>query len=205
MATTTDLPAGGTEYEVGGQFDEAFAAPGRPRGHYEDLLAALQGTDLDALEELVTEHVRASGVTFGEGAPFVIDPVPRLITAAEWAELETGLAQRVRALDAFVADIYGPRWILQAGVIPERVLEGIAFIEADMAGVPRPPAAWIAVAGLDVVRGVDGQFRVLEDNVRTPSGMAYALAARRAIAEHVPYAGRRRDIAAELAGCLRWA
>jgi uncharacterized circularly permuted ATP-grasp superfamily protein len=205
MAATTDLPAGGTEYAVGDHFDEAFAGPGAPRAHYVDLLAALGDTDLDVLEDLVTEHVRDSGVTFGEGAPFVIDPVPRLITSPEWDELETGLAQRVRALDAFVADVYGARWIVQAGVVPERVLDGIGFQELDMRDVPRPPAAWVGVAGLDVVRGDDGHFRVLEDNVRTPSGMAYALAARRAIAEHVPYAGRRRDIAAELATYLRWA
>src|SRR4051812_7128119 len=205
MAATTDLPAGGPDYAVGAQYDEAFAGPGQPRGHYVDLLAALGDTDLDALEDLVTEHVRTSGVTFGEDAPFVIDPVPRLITSAEWDELETGLAQRVRALDAFVADVYGARWIVQAGIVPERVLAGIGFQEPDMREVPRPPAAWVAVAGLDVVRGDDGHFRVLEDNVRTPSGMAYALAARRAIAEHVPYAGRRRDIAAELATYLRWA
>ena len=205
MAVATDMPAGAIDYSVGTHFDEAFARAGEPRGHYVDLLTALGGTDLDALEDLVTGHVRHSGVTFGEGAPFVIDPVPRLITAAEWAELETGLAQRVRALDAFVADVYGARWIVQAGVVPERVLDGIGFQEADMRDVPRPPAAWIGVAGLDVVRGDDGHFRVLEDNVRTPSGMAYALAARRAIAEHLPYAGRRRDIAAELATYLRWA
>src|SRR3954465_6810573 len=205
MAATTHLPAGGTESAGGEHYDEAFEAPGAPREHYADLLAALGDTDLDALEELVTEHVRHSGVTFGEGAPFVIDPVPRLLTKAEWEELETGLAQRVRALDAFVADLYGKRWIVQAGVIPERVLDGIGFHEEDMRHAPRPPAAWIGVAGLDVVRGDDGHFRVLEDNVRPPSGMAYALAARRAIAEHLPYAGLRRDIAAELASYLRWA
>src|SRR3954452_5936166 len=205
VTATTDLPAGGTEYAVGEHYDEAFAGPGAPREHYADLLAALGDTDLDALEDLVTEHVRASGVTFGEGAPFVIDPVPRLIASGEWNELETRLAQRARALDAFVADVYGARWIVQAGVVPERVLAGIGFQEPDMHEVPRPPAAWVGVAGLDVVRGDDGHFRVLEDNVRTPSGMAYALAARRAIAEHVPYAGRRRDIAAELASYLRWA
>src|SRR4051794_28069278 len=204
MAATTDLPAGATDYPVGAYFDEAFEAPGAPREHYVDLLSALGGIDLDDLEELVTAHVRSSGVTFGEGEAFVIDPVPRLITSEEWAELESGLAQRVRALDAFVADVYGQRWIVQAGVVPERVLDGVGFQEPDMRDVPRPPAAWIGVAGLDVVRGADGHFRVLEDNLRTPSGMAYALAARRAIAEHLPYAGRRRDIAAEVAGYLRW-
>jgi carboxylate-amine ligase len=205
MAATQEqsLPAGAAEYDPGRGYDEAFASAGTPRPHYADLLAALAGTDLPKLEELVTAQVCDSGVTFGNGERFLIDPVPRLITAAEWRELETGLDQRVRALDAFVADVYGARWIVQAGVLPERVLDGIGFLEPDMRDVPRPPGAWVAIAGLDVVRDADGHFRVLEDNVRTPSGMAYALAARRAIAEHVPYAGRRRDIAAELATYLR--
>jgi uncharacterized circularly permuted ATP-grasp superfamily protein len=205
MAATEErpLPAGSEDYDPGDGYDEAFAAPGVPRGHYADLLAALGGADLPQLEELITAKVADSGVTFGPDAPFVIDPVPRLITAPEWHELETGLAQRVRALDAFVADVYGPRWIVQAGVLPEHVLEGVTFLEDDLHDVPRPPAAWVGIAGLDVVRDASGHFRVLEDNVRTPSGMAYALAARRAVAEHVPYAGRRRDIAAELAAYLR--
>ena len=190
-------------YDPGEGFDEAVERPGVARGHYADLFAALDGVDLDDLEERVTEHVRLGGCTFGEGAPFVIDPVPRLLTAAEWSELETGLAQRVRALDAFVADVYGPRWIFQAGVLGEHLLDGIGFLEPDARDFARPPAAWIGVAGLDVVRDRQGHFRVLEDNLRTPSGMAYALAARRAIAEHLPYAGRRRDIAAELATYLR--
>src|SRR4051812_18792332 len=203
MAATTDLPAGATEYAVGEHYDEAFAGPGDPRGHYAGLLTALRETDLDALEDLVTEHVRHSGVTFGEGAPFVIDPVPRLITALEWAELEAGLAQRVRALDAFVADVYGERRAVEAGLVPARLLEGIEFLEPDLSMFPPPHSAWISIAGLDVVRGADGHFRVLEDNVRTPSGLAYALIARHATTAHLPYDGRWRNIAAELATYLR--
>jgi uncharacterized circularly permuted ATP-grasp superfamily protein len=147
--------------------------------------------------------MRTSGVTFGDGAPFRLDPVPRLITATEWADLERGLSQRVRALDAFVADVYGERAAVAAGVVPQRILNGIGFLEPDLAQCPPPPAAWIGIAGLDVVRGADGHFRVLEDNVRTPSGMAYALVARRAVASHLPYDGRWRNIAAELATYVR--
>ena len=204
MAVTdgVGLPAGSAGYEAAG-YDEAFCAPGRPRAHYAPLLQALTGTDLDALERRVTEQVRASGCSFGgDAGTFVIDPVPRLITAAEWSELEAGLSQRLRALNAFVDDMYHERRALAAGVLPERVVSGVSFLEDDMRDV-RPQRAWIAIAGLDVVRGADGRFRVLEDNVRTPSGMAYALAARRAVGHHLPYAGRRRDIAVELAGLLR--
>src|SRR4051812_42265343 len=159
-------------------YDEAFTPEGSPRPHYADLLAALDGADLDDLGTRVSDHLASSGVTFGPGAPFHLDPVPRLITAAEWAELEAGLAQRVRALDAFVEDVYGERAAIAAGVLPESVLRGIAFLEPDLRDVPPPHGAWISIAGLDVVRDADGTFRVLEDNVRTPSGMAYALVAR---------------------------
>jgi uncharacterized circularly permuted ATP-grasp superfamily protein len=183
-------------------YDEAFTAPGTPRPYYAELLAALDGCDLDLLAERVTKHMRSNGATFGMGEVFRLDPVPRLVTAVEWADLEVGLAQRVRALDAFVADVYGDRAAVQAGIVPEHLLAGIEFLE-DLDRVPPPPSAWIGIAGLDVVRGDDGHFRVLEDNVRTPSGMAYALAARQAIAAHVPYDGRWRNIAAELATYLR--
>jgi uncharacterized circularly permuted ATP-grasp superfamily protein len=142
-------------------------------------------------------------VTFGEGAAFHLDPIPRLVTAEEWSQLESGLAQRVRALDAFIDDMYGERLALAAGVVPESVLAGIEFLEADLLEVPPPPAGWIGIAGLDVVRDADGTFRVLEDNVRTPSGMAYALVARQALAAHLPYDGRWRNIRAELATYLR--
>jgi carboxylate-amine ligase len=184
-------------------YDEAFAQDGEPRPHYAELLAALGDTDLDELAARVDRHLRMSGATFGEGSPFHLDPIPRLLTAAEWAELEAGLSQRVRALDAFVDDVYGERVALAAGVVPESVLTGIEFLEADLLEVPPPPGAWIGIAGLDVVRDADGTFRVLEDNVRTPSGMAYALIARQALAAHLPYDGRWRNIRAELATYLR--
>jgi uncharacterized circularly permuted ATP-grasp superfamily protein len=184
-------------------YDEAFGADGAPRSHYAELLATLEDVDLDELAARVDWHMRSSGVTFGEGSPFHLDPVPRLVTAAEWSELEAGLAQRVRALDAFVDDVHGERRAMAAGVVPDRVLAGIEFVEADLMAAPPPPAGWIGIAGLDVVRDADGAFRVLEDNVRTPSGMAYALVARQAVAAHVPYDGRWRNIRAELATYLR--
>src|SRR3954451_20979976 len=184
-------------------FDEAFDEEGTPRPHYADLIAALEDCDLDDLSDRVTDQLHHSGVTFGDGAPFRLDPVPRVVTAAEWAELETGLAQRLSALDVFVDDVYGERRAIDAGVVPEHVVAGIAFLEEDLRHAPPPPAAWIGIAGLDVVRDADGTFRVLEDNVRTPSGMAYALVARQAIDAHLPYDGRWRNIRAELATYLR--
>jgi uncharacterized circularly permuted ATP-grasp superfamily protein len=114
-------------------------------------------------------------VEFGD-EPFRLDPIPRVIAAADWTRLEAGLTQRVRALDAWCADVYGERRIVRDGVVPARVIDTIDTLEPDLVGVS--PPRWIGIAGLDVVRAPDGRFLVLEDNVRTPSGMAYAIAAR---------------------------
>jgi uncharacterized circularly permuted ATP-grasp superfamily protein len=118
------------------------------------------------------------GVTFGSlgDERFHLDPVPRMIDAGEWEALAAGLAQRVRALDAWCADAYGARRIVADGVVPARVIETTETFEPALVGVELP--LWVGIAGLDVVRGADGRFRVLEDNLRTPSGMAYAIAAR---------------------------
>jgi uncharacterized circularly permuted ATP-grasp superfamily protein len=133
----------------------------------------------------VREGWQRSGVGFSTGngdGGFFVDPVPRVIGADEWAGLEAGLIQRVRALDAFVADVYGERAIVAAGVVPARVIESARLLERRAEGLRPPGGIWIGVAGLDVVRGADGRFRVLEDNTRTPSGFGYALAARAELA-----------------------
>jgi carboxylate-amine ligase len=125
--------------------------------------------------------VVAGGVTFSsaDGEPdFHLDPVPRVIAAADWAPLAAGLTQRVRALDRFAADAYGERAIVAAGVIPERVLDSSVYAEPGARGVRPAGDAWVGIAGIDVVRAPDGRFLVLEDNLRTPSGIAYAVAAR---------------------------
>jgi carboxylate-amine ligase len=121
------------------------------------------------------------GVTFGPPGDeaFHLDPVPRIIAAADWERLDAGLIQRVRALDAWCADVYGERRIVRDGVVPERVIETIDTLEPSLRGLTLP--RWVGVAGLDIVRAPDGRFLVLEDNLRTPSGMAYAVAARAAI------------------------
>jgi uncharacterized circularly permuted ATP-grasp superfamily protein len=101
-----------------------------------------------------------------------------VLAADEWDRLAAGLAQRVRALEAWCADVYGPRRIVSDGVVPARVIETIETYEPRLQGVELP--LWVGIAGLDVVRAPDGRFLVLEDNLRTPSGMAYALIAREA-------------------------
>jgi uncharacterized circularly permuted ATP-grasp superfamily protein len=133
--------------------------------------------DRDPAELAAAARSALSGVTFGgDEERFEFDPVPRVIAAAEWEPLAAGLAQRVRALDCWCADVYGSRRIVRDGVVPARVMQTIDTYEPELQGLELP--LWVGVAGLDVVRGPDGRFLVLEDNLRTPSGMAYALAAR---------------------------
>ena len=104
-----------------------------------------------------------------------------MFSAGEWDLLDRGLAQRVRALDAFLRDAYGERRIVDAGVVPARLIEDGAFYEPDMQGLDVP--VWAGFAGLDVVRGADGAFAVLEDNVRMPTGLGFAPLAWEAVGE----------------------
>ena len=150
--------------------DEAFEADGRPRPLYRELLEELGRRDLGELLERVEAEVTGSGLTFGEGRPISIDPVPRLIVSEEWEKLETGLLQRARALNAFIADAYGPQRIFDAGVVPRRLLETSEGYAPAMAGLLDSEVPPAMVAGLDLVRGADGELRVLEDNLRMPSG-----------------------------------
>jgi uncharacterized circularly permuted ATP-grasp superfamily protein len=174
-------------------YDEAYERPGVPRAHYADLLGHLDRTDLSALRSRVADWVDTEGASFGT-EPFMLDPVPRVLTAAEWRELEAGIVQRVRALNAFVRDVHGPRAIVEAGVVPPVLLASADHHEPAMAGMAEHGANPIAVAGLDVVRDADGRFMVLEDNVRTPSGIAYALAARRVSDALLPRHPPLRDL-----------
>jgi uncharacterized circularly permuted ATP-grasp superfamily protein len=169
-------------------FDEAIGADGAPRPHYAELLGALGQLDLESVREALAEDAIAEGATFrvdGVDEDFRLDPVPRLIELEEWAPLAAGLAQRVRALDRFVADIYRDRAIISEGVVPARAVDTCDHYEPRVADLPTAPAR-IGVAGLDVMRGRDGRFRVLEDNVRTPSGFAYVLAARELLDRRLP-------------------
>jgi uncharacterized circularly permuted ATP-grasp superfamily protein len=103
------------------------------------------------------------------------DPIPRIIDAETWTELEAGLIQRVRALNAFIGDVYGEGAIMNDGVVPRDLVLGCPQFRREAAGICPPLGNFITVAGIDLVRGPDGRFFVLEDNVRTPSGVSYVL------------------------------
>jgi carboxylate-amine ligase len=166
-------------------FDEAFDASGTPRPHYAPLIAALAAEDLAALRERVDAQVAKNGLTFGEGEPIAVDPVPRLIEAEEWDRVQAGLAQRMRALNAFLLDAYGAQRIFDADVVPRRLLETSEGYSPSMHGLLDSEVPPATVAGLDLVRGKDGELRVLEDNLRMPSGATYAFAVREIVAAEI--------------------
>ena len=156
--------------------------------------AVLAEEDVERLREAARERVAAAGLLFRPGhgpTTFPLDPVPRVLTADEWDALKGGLAQRVKALSAFVADAYGPRRIVQAGIVPPRVIDTAEHYEPQMRGAEPPGGQWIGVAGLDLVRSPEGEFLVLEDNLMTPSGFGYAAAARDAVAGSLPPGAER--------------
>lgn len=190
MSQTAPLVVADEGYvPVGGAFDEAVEGDGSPRWHYQALLGALRQTDLEGLTGRVSDRLGAREVGFGTGArrrTFAVDPVPRIIPAAEWVGLEAGVAQRVRALNAFLADAYGDQRIVNAGRVPPRLIADAVDFEPMVAGFPPSGRAHAHIAGLDVVRDAGGKLLALEDNLRTPSGIAYADAARDAVGAHLP-------------------
>lgn len=192
--TAVEAPTG---YEPsGGAVDEAFDSDGAVRPAYAGVLAALQAASPAAAAEAIGAGVQRDGIVHGarESAhPLVVDAVPRVFGAVEWARLEAGLAQRVGALEAFVADSFGAREAFRAGVVPPDLLDSNPWFEDDIAALPQLGPR-IAVAGPDIVRDADGELLVLEDNVRTPTLMAFAVAARRLVAAALPGAPRPRPV-----------
>ena len=176
--------AGPTPYESPTHaFDEAFSGPDELRAHYRDAVAALRACDLRELSRVLDEDVADEGMDFrtagGDRRRFPLDCVPRIIERGEWQVLERGLAQRAETLNAFMADICGERRIVAAGVLTARVLESAESAEPDMPAIASATGVHAAVCGFDIVRDADGELRVLEDNLRTPSGLASSTSKRR--------------------------
>ena len=166
--------------------DEALPAEGEPRPAYRgvvEVLVRLGAAELRRREERRDEEQRALGMTFGVPGTdstrlFPVDLVPRMVDAADWAQLCAGLEQRARALDAFLHDVYGERAAVRDGILPAGLVDGAPGLRptGTLLGRQRVRAH---VAGMDVVRGADGAWRILEDNLRVPSGLAYAVQNRR--------------------------
>lgn len=179
-------------YQLAAAWDEMFERPGQPRRPYQALLTALQSLDAGELRYRADQMASAltdRGVTFdfaGEERSFPIDLIPRIIDAAEWDHLSRGVRQRVLTLEAFLADVYGPGQVFADGVLPWRVVLTSGQFRREARGVPAPGGVRVQVAGIDLVRDEQGEFRVLEDNVRIPSGVSYVLENRRAMTRTFP-------------------
>lgn len=168
-------------YETRGHFDEMFEGPRRPRPDYGPLfsgLSRLRPETFAAKNALAGACYLTEGITFaheGRERPFPFDLLPRLIARDDWRRLRDGLAQRVRALDRFLADVYGPRDCVRDGIVPERLIASCAGYMREMVGLEPPRGRYVHWAGIDLVRDVHGTWRVLEDNLRTPSGLSYVV------------------------------
>lgn len=196
-------------------FDEMFDAQGNVRGPYKGIYAELapsDASDLEARSEALARAFIDQGITFslsGQERPFPLDLVPRVISAAEWARLERGIIQRVKALEMYLDDIYGDQEILNDGVIPRRLITSCEHFHRQASGIVPPNGVRIHVAGIDLIKDEKGTWRVLEDNLRSPSGVSYVMENRRTMARVFPnlFASHRvravDDYAAHLLRALR--
>jgi uncharacterized circularly permuted ATP-grasp superfamily protein len=190
-----DVPLSRAYLPAAGLYDEMYTVTGELRTHCAPAqnLLRMKPVQLDGLRAEAERMLLHQGVTFnvyseqaGMERIFPFDVVPRIIDSDTWSHLEAGLIQRVKALNAFVADVYREGHILKDGLVPRDLILGSAQYRRGVVGLKPPLDVFITIAGIDLVRGDDGIFRVLEDNVRTPSGVSYALENRRLTAQLMP-------------------
>ena len=179
-------------------WDEMFAQPRdvtselEARPNYSDLICAfnqMTPAELRGRTDALASSYLAQGVTFdfaGEERPFPLDAVPRIINEAEWVHVEAGIKQRVRVLEAFLADVYGPQEAIRDGVIPARVVVSSPNFLRQAMGIVSANGVRVHVAGIDLIRDEAGAWRVLEDNVRVPSGVSYVISNRQVMTQTLP-------------------
>lgn len=173
-------------------FDEMYEGKSKPRESYKmvhEALKAMSREELQGRTESLASSYLAQGVTFdfaGEERPFPLDAVPRVISRSEWAKLEAGIAQRVKALEAFLEDVYGAQAAVRDQIIPAKVITSSAHFLRAAHQVVAANQVRIQVAGIDLIKDEAGVWRVLEDNVRVPSGVSYVISNRRVMAQTLP-------------------
>ncbi len=174
-----------SDYDVGTNYDEVFESPGVPRAHYRPIVEALQSfgpaelADRQRRADLAFLHLGITFTVYSESAGtervFPFDLLPRVIDSREWSRIDRGLKQRVVALNMFLQDVYNDGKMLAAGLIPPELVFGSPNYMPCMRGLTPPGGVWAHVSGIDLVRDATGTFHVLEDNVRTPSGVSYVM------------------------------
>ena len=173
------------DYALDGFYDEMFDAEGRPRpgaGAVVDRFNELPLEELRRRQQSAEKALLQMGITFsvygdeqGTERIFPFDIVPRIIAHNEWMHMEAGLKQRVQALNLFIDDLYHDQSILKDGIIPQDLVFSASGYRPECVGLNPPGGIWCHITGIDLVRGADGQFYVLEDNLRCPSGVSYVL------------------------------
>lgn len=170
-------------------YDEMFLSDGSPREHSKPLyetLSRISSQNISSIQEWVTRSFLQEGISFmvygddeAEERIIPVDCVPRILDAATWQALESGLTQRLRVLNLFIEDVYNGARIIKDGVIPADIVLDCPQYRPEMEGYSAPNGTWVAICGTDLVRTHSG-FYVLEDNLRSPSGVSYMVATRRA-------------------------
>ncbi len=174
-----------------GVYDEMLGG-GSVRRPYVNLSRAAAGFTADEMRsrsDYLSSTYLDQGVTFdvgGEERPFPLDIVPRIVAEDVWAGISAGVKQRVKALEAFLADVYGAGHVFADGVIPRHVVTNSPHFHRVVAGLQPANGVRVHVAGIDLVRDAKGEFRVLEDNVRVPSGVSYVMTNRQAMSAALP-------------------
>jgi uncharacterized circularly permuted ATP-grasp superfamily protein/uncharacterized alpha-E superfamily protein len=178
------------------RYDELLDSAGGVRTHWRPLIDALARDGADAVRrgvELARRLILENGVTYnvyadpqGRDRPWVLDPLPILLTAAEWREIELGVAQRARLFDALLADIYGPQQLLADGTVPTELPFGHPNFLWPCHGITPAGGHWLHVHAVDISRSADGRWWALDDRTQTPSGLGYALENREIVSRVFP-------------------
>ncbi|MCA9838563.1 MAG: circularly permuted type 2 ATP-grasp protein [Trueperaceae bacterium] len=183
-------------YDLAHFFDEAFEREKAPRSHYQTVIEgfiAYGESEFQRRRSLIELVFRNQGITFtvygderGTERTFPFDPFPRIITASEWTHLEAGLKQRVKAINMFLRDIYHEQEILKDDIIPAELVLQNPNYRKQVKGIDLPHDVYTHIVGCDLIRDAKGSYRVLEDNLRSPSGVSYMLANRGVMARSFP-------------------
>ncbi|HEY4354870.1 MAG TPA: circularly permuted type 2 ATP-grasp protein [Acidobacteriaceae bacterium] len=188
--------SGMQDYLLDRAYDEMFETSERLHAHYEPLVshfATLPPEEIQRRKQAADLSFLSQGITFtvygqeeGTERIFPYDMLPRIVTAAEWAKVERGLIQRITALNLFLKDIYNEGRILQDGVVPRELVYSCPQFRRQMQGLQVPRNVYVAICGTDLIRLENGDFVVLEDNLRVPSGVSYMLTNRRVMKRIFP-------------------
>lgn len=191
-------------YDPGDFYDELFVAKGQPRPYTTPLIEkinSLSEGELVQRQQAAQVAMFKMGITFSvygdsEGTEriFPFDLIPRIVAAQEWQELDRGLKQRIHTLNLFIADIYGEQKIIKDGIIPQDIIYSAKGFLKPCMGLKPPGDIWCHITGTDLVRDKNGQWYVLEDNLRCPSGVSYVLENRRVMKSTFSQVFRTMDI-----------